>query len=74
MYKVTAELDYVQGHLRYGHIELEVEKETWDSMTEDEQKEYLKFNGEIVIDDYSLEDRGDIVSIEKQKIKRIGEI
>lgn len=37
-YKITGELDYVQGHLRYGHLELTVDKEKWDAMTEDEQK------------------------------------
>ena len=62
--KVTGYLDYISGHLRYGHMELEVDKEKWDSMTEDEQREYLDDNGEFTLDDYSLEDRGDITDIE----------
>ena len=62
-YKVSVLLDYVLGHLRYGHLEGEIE-------LTDEEVEMIK-NGtmslhefddelELVIDEYEVEDCGDI--------------
>ena len=67
-YKIIGELDYVQGHLRYGHLELKIDKEVWDRMPEEEQKEYLLECGKLKIDDYSVNDRGDITEITKEEI------
>jgi len=67
-YKITGDLDYIQGHLRYGHYELEIDKQKWDSMNEDEQKEYLEDCGDLIVDDYEIEDRGDICEITKEEI------
>lgn len=64
---ITAELDYVAGHLRYGHIELELDDkqfEEFKSLSEKEQKEWLKDEGELIIDDFEVNERGDIVNIE----------
>ena len=66
-YRVIGELDYVQGHLRHGHLELEINKEKWDEMTEEEQKEYLAECGDLIIDDYSVNDKGDITKITKEE-------
>ena len=68
-YKVVGELDYVQGYLRYGHLELEIDKETWDGLTEDEQYDMLSEYGDLVVDDYTVEDRGSIYKISKEECK-----
>jgi hypothetical protein len=47
MNKITADYDYVSGHLRYGHLELELNDE-----------------GELIIDDFEVNDRGDLGKIE----------
>ena len=68
-YKVYADLDYVSGCLRYGHLEGEIKCES-----EEELKEMIK-NGtiqeylEVVVDDYSVEDYGDIGEYEYQLVK-----
>lgn len=67
-YKIIGHLDYVQGHLRYGHLELEIEKEKWDSMTKDEQKEYLDECGDLIVDDWEVDGRGDIFDIDIEEI------
>ena len=58
--RVRAQYDYIQGHLRYGYAELEVDKAEWGKMTLDEQKEYLIDYGEIVDIDYEIDERGDL--------------
>lgn len=67
---VTANLDYVSGYLRYGHVELGFDREEWESLTTEEQIEMLESEGEVVIDDFSLEDRGAIVSINVEEIDK----
>lgn len=68
-YKVYADLDYVSGCLRYGHLEGEIKCES-----EEELKEMIK-NGtiqeylEVVVDDYSVEDYGDIGEYEYELVK-----
>lgn len=54
--KITQDLDYVEGHLRYGHMKLEIDKEEWDKMTKVEQEEYFEDNAEVIIDDYEIDD------------------
>lgn len=61
--KIHAPIDYVQGHLRYGHFEATVPEEDiekFNAMTPDEKKEYIRDIGEIVLDDYEMDDYGDI--------------
>lgn len=65
---ITADYDYLQGHLRYGHKELEIEKEDWDKMTPDEQREHFEDYGNTVVDDYSIEDKGDLGEMEVQEV------
>lgn len=65
--KVVGYLDYIQGYLRYGHYELELnieEAEMFNNLSEKEQKEYLRDNGMLIVDDYSIDDIGDIYEIE----------
>ena len=58
-YLLTLGTNYVVGHLRYGHKELELTEEEYQeylNMNEDERAEYFFDEAELVIDDYSLED------------------
>lgn len=61
---VRARYDYIQGHLRYGYAEAEVDKDEWEKMTPGEQKEYLSDVGEIVDINYEIDDMGDLGEIE----------
>jgi len=58
-YKVTIPVDYVQGHLRYGHLEgivkVENEEELKKLIENKEIEDYLS----IEVDDYRVEDYGD---------------
>ena len=58
-FKFKKELDYVVGHLRYGHIEGIVEADNLEEAKkklEEYEKEDLLCNfGKVVIDDYSCE-------------------
>ncbi len=63
MARITAEYDYVQGHLRYGHQELILEGEKLEKfklMSVEDQEYSLKEDGEFILDDYSLEDKGSL--------------
>lgn len=59
-FKFKKELDYVVGHLRYGHIEGTVEadnlEEAKKKLEEYEKEDLLCDFGKVVIDDYSCED------------------
>lgn len=61
---VKAQYDYIAGHLRYGCAEAEVDKDEWEKMTPEEQKEYLYDVGEIVDVDYEIDDYGDLGEME----------
>ena len=58
MLRITQDLNYVQGYLRYGHKELEIEQEKWDGMSEEERREYFNDCASVVVDDYEVEDYG----------------
>ena len=72
---ITANLDYVIGHLRYGH------KEGTIKLTDDEFREFEKnptkfidkYNIlnelELFIDDYEIDDYGSIESIDWEEVK-----
>lgn len=64
MYKINATLDYVQGHLRHGHLEGTVEltdEELEKLKKRPNEAKYLDLN--TVIDDYSVDDIGDVCDI-----------
>lgn len=67
MQTIIGYIDYVSGHLRYGHYELELNDEDFEKfkvMSQEEQKEEIQDNGILVIDDYEIDDIGTIYSIE----------
>ena len=53
-YKVIKDCDYVQGHLRYGHIETMVEANSEQEALEifDTMEDF----DELVVDDYEIDD------------------
>lgn len=55
--KVTQDLDYVQGHLRYGHREGIIEADSLEDAKQEIEKEedYEDFLS-IVVDDYEIDD------------------
>jgi hypothetical protein len=62
MYRLTKELDYLAGHLRYGHKELtltEEEYKEYSAMSKEERMEYFQVNCGIVVDDFELDDYED---------------
>ena len=59
-FRVTQDLDYIVGHLRYGHLEGTVEAESAEeamALVKDDPLGYLS----LIIDDYEVEgwDEGD---------------
>lgn len=58
-YKVCKHLDYIQGHLRYGHAETIVEAENEEEALKLAEKEFENENYDVVVDDYEIEDVGD---------------
>lgn len=54
--KLTQELDYISGHLRYGHLELVVDADRWNSLSEEDKKAFFSEKSVIVVDDYEVED------------------
>ena len=56
-YLLTKDLDCVMGHLRYGHLEVEIEADNLEDAKKkaqeyEEQPSYMQ----VVIDDYSIDD------------------
>ena len=67
-YLVYAPVDYVIGHLRYGHFEAEIEIP--DDKLNDEEwiLERVRNVGELLIDDFEVDGYGDIELGEVKKI------
>ena len=61
--KLRGDIDYISGHLRYGHFEAEITKAQFDLMTKEQLKEFLEDNGELIVDDYEIDDCGEITEI-----------
>jgi len=72
--KFNIPLEYVTGHLRYGHKEgvLELTAEEFERLQKDPEafvyEEEILPDLDLVIDDYSVEDYGGIDSIEYEVI------
>ena len=66
MHTMCGDLDYIDGYLKYGHLEMELNDEDFEkfkSLSLKEQKEWLWDEGHVEVDDYSLEDCGSITGI-----------
>jgi hypothetical protein len=57
---VSADVDYVVGHLRYGHFEGVVEAESEEELKEMMKDRYFHHRLDLVVDDYEVDDYGDI--------------
>ena len=65
---ITADLSYVVGHLRHGHYELKLSDEEYEEfkkMSKEEKKDYICDCGKIVIDDFYLNDHGEVINIQE---------
>ena len=66
MHTIFGDLDYVQGYLRMGHLEMELNDKDFEKFTSlslKEQKEWLWDEGSVEIDDFSVDDIGSITEI-----------
>ena len=66
MHTICGDLDYINGYLIYGHLEMELNNEDFEkfkSLSLEEQKEWLLNEGQVEVDNYSLEDYGSITGI-----------
>lgn len=66
MHTIYGDLDYVQGYLRMGHLEMELNDEDFEkfkSLSLKEQKEWLRDEGAVKVDDFSVDDIGSITEI-----------
>ena len=66
MHTIFGDLDYVQGYLRMGHLEMELNDEDFEkfkSLSLKEQKECLQDEGSVEVDDFSVDDIGSITEI-----------
>lgn len=66
---VTADLDYVMGHLRYGHLEGVIEANSEEELKKMMEEKYFCRKLELVVDNYSVEDYGDIGEYNYQVVK-----
>jgi hypothetical protein len=73
--KINASTDYVMGHLRYGHYEGLI------NLNDEEFKEFIEnptkflsngdFDLNFVVDDYRIEDIGEICDVEYNDLSAI---
>lgn len=66
MHIIYGDLEYIQGHLRTGHLEMGLNDEDFEkfkSLSLKKQEEWLKDEGYTVLDDYIIDDIGDITEI-----------
>lgn len=66
MHTIFGDLDYVQGYLRMGHLEMKLNDkdfEKFKSLSLKEQKEWLREEGSVEVDDFSVDDIGSITEI-----------
>ena len=67
-YLIYAPVDYVIGHLRYGHFEAEIEIPD-DKLNDEEWILYMvREEGELIIDDFEVDGYGNIELGEVRKI------
>lgn len=67
LFKIDANVDYVMGYLRYGHYEGTIAVP--DDRVNDEEyiKGLIRSTCDFVVDDYSIEDIGEITELVEMK-------
>ena len=68
-YLIYAPVDYVTGYLRYGHFEAEIEIPDNKLNDEDWIVEAVRRHGDLIVDDWRVEDYGDIEIGEMTKLE-----
>ena len=66
--KIIADVDYVIGHLRYGHYELKLNDEDYKeykNLSEEDKISWIE-DGDFIIDDYRIDDIGTIMEIREE--------
>ena len=66
--KIVADVDYVTGHLRDGHWELELNDEEYNeykNLSEEDKISWIE-DGNFIIDDYRIYDIGTITEIREK--------
>lgn len=67
--KIIADVDYVTGHLRSGHWELELDDENYNgykNLSEEDRISWIEDDGNFIIDDYRISDIGTITEIREE--------
>lgn len=70
-YEVTANLDYVDGHLRYGYKQMflsEEEVKRFNALEEIAQSEWLRDSGEVIVTDWEINGYGGLDDIEVREV------
>ena len=68
-FRVTANLDWVSGHLRYGHLEGIVEAESEEALELKIKNPDFRYILDLVVDDYEVDDYGDVGEYEITKVE-----
>jgi len=66
--KIIADVDYVTGHLRDGHYELNLNEEEYDeykNLSEEDKISWIE-DGDFIVDDYRIYDIGTITEIREE--------
>lgn len=67
MHKVIAELEYISGRIRSGHFTLfltDTELADFRELSPEDKEDWVKADGDLVVDDYDIHDIGKITFIE----------
>lgn len=63
---ITADVDYVQGILRYGWYELNLSEEDYEKfkkLSKEEQMQKIEDDAKFIVGDYDVDSIGDITDI-----------
>lgn len=65
-YLITADVDYVMGHLRTGYYECQLTEDQYkiyQELNDIEKKEFIRYNGYFEVDDWEIDETGPINKI-----------
>jgi len=72
-YKIFANIDYIMGHLRYGHYEGVLNEEdlpdNWKEKITKDPSFIKKLDLNLIVDDYEVDGVGNICDIEIEEIE-----
>ncbi len=67
--KIIADVDYVTGHLRDGHWELELDDKDYNkykNLSEEDKISWIEDDGDFIVDDYRIYDIRTITEIREE--------